>query len=161
MPKRTKHPKDMTTDEGMAHIFNLKVLKHLKKHVAERWAEKPKHSNQPLEPSYEWSTARCALLKGNNHKKFAPRCIRRIDQNRARKHARRKPDRPAFPSLATIAIFKSGCHEPAIFSSPNERRRCRRIPRAEFELTPCIVGESDRWRKISRGTLLGAKPLSG
>ena len=33
MKKKTKHPKDMTTDEVMAHVFHPKVAKHLRKHV--------------------------------------------------------------------------------------------------------------------------------
>jgi hypothetical protein len=35
MRKKVKHPKDMTTDEAIAHVFHPKVLKHLKKHVEE------------------------------------------------------------------------------------------------------------------------------
>jgi len=42
MPKKEKHPKDMTADEAMAHVFHPKVIKHLKNHVAELEAEKPK-----------------------------------------------------------------------------------------------------------------------
>jgi hypothetical protein len=42
MPKNTKHPKDMTTDEAIAHVFHPKVLKHLKKHVAELPPKKPR-----------------------------------------------------------------------------------------------------------------------
>jgi hypothetical protein len=33
MKKKIKHPKDMTTDEAIAHVFHPKALKHLKKHV--------------------------------------------------------------------------------------------------------------------------------
>jgi hypothetical protein len=29
MPKKQKHPKDMTSDEVMAHVFHPKVVKHL------------------------------------------------------------------------------------------------------------------------------------
>jgi hypothetical protein len=35
-PKKTKskkHPKDMTTDEAIKHIFHPKIVKHLKRHV--------------------------------------------------------------------------------------------------------------------------------
>jgi hypothetical protein len=28
-----KHPKDMTTDEAIRHVFHPKIVKHLKKHV--------------------------------------------------------------------------------------------------------------------------------
>jgi len=35
MKKKVKHPKDMTTDELMSHVFHPKALKHLKKHVEE------------------------------------------------------------------------------------------------------------------------------
>lgn len=33
MKKKEKHPKDMTTDEAMKHLFHPKVVKHLKKHA--------------------------------------------------------------------------------------------------------------------------------
>lgn len=41
MRKKVKHPKDMTTDEAIAHVFHPKALKHLKKH-AEKIANKKK-----------------------------------------------------------------------------------------------------------------------
>ena len=31
--KKEKHPKDMTNDEAVKHLFHPKVVKHLKKHV--------------------------------------------------------------------------------------------------------------------------------
>jgi hypothetical protein len=34
MPKKKKHPKDMTTDEAMRHLFTHKGHKLIKKHVA-------------------------------------------------------------------------------------------------------------------------------
>jgi hypothetical protein len=34
MPKKKKHPKDMTSDELLKHLFHPKVVKHVKKHVA-------------------------------------------------------------------------------------------------------------------------------
>jgi len=33
--KKKKHPKDMTNDELLSHIFHPKVVKHIKKHVQE------------------------------------------------------------------------------------------------------------------------------
>lgn len=33
--KIIKHPKDMTTDEAIAHVFHPKALEHLKKHTEE------------------------------------------------------------------------------------------------------------------------------
>jgi hypothetical protein len=33
MPKKSKHPKDMTSEEAMKHLFG-KGHKHIKKHVA-------------------------------------------------------------------------------------------------------------------------------
>jgi hypothetical protein len=33
MKKKVKHPKDMTTDEFISHVFHPKALNHLKKHV--------------------------------------------------------------------------------------------------------------------------------
>jgi hypothetical protein len=41
MKKKVKYPKDMTTDEAIAHVFHPKALKHLKKHV-EKIANKKK-----------------------------------------------------------------------------------------------------------------------
>ncbi len=35
MKKETKHPKDMTNDELLEHIFHPDVVKHIKKHVEE------------------------------------------------------------------------------------------------------------------------------
>jgi hypothetical protein len=32
--KIKKHPKDMTSDEAVKHLFHPKVVKHLKKHLA-------------------------------------------------------------------------------------------------------------------------------
>jgi hypothetical protein len=46
MPKKIKHPKDMTTDEAIAHVLHPKALEHLKKHVAELDGEKPKRSKK-------------------------------------------------------------------------------------------------------------------
>jgi hypothetical protein len=40
MPKKVKHPKDMTSDEVMAHVFHPKAVKAIKAHVTE-W-NKPK-----------------------------------------------------------------------------------------------------------------------
>ena len=34
MPKKMKHPKNMTSDELLKHLFHPKVVKHVKKHVA-------------------------------------------------------------------------------------------------------------------------------
>jgi len=34
MPKKKKHPKDMTSDELARHLFHPKVLREAKKHVA-------------------------------------------------------------------------------------------------------------------------------
>jgi hypothetical protein len=35
MKKKGKHPKDMTNEELLGHIFHPKVVEHIKKHVAE------------------------------------------------------------------------------------------------------------------------------
>ena len=40
MPKKKKHPKDMTTEEAMRHLFTHKGHKLIKKHV-EKLNEKP------------------------------------------------------------------------------------------------------------------------
>ena len=34
MPKKKKHPKEMTTEEAMKHVFGSKGLRHIKKHLA-------------------------------------------------------------------------------------------------------------------------------
>ena len=34
MPKKKKHPKNMTSDELLKHVFQPKVVKHVKKQVA-------------------------------------------------------------------------------------------------------------------------------
>jgi hypothetical protein len=34
MPKKKKHPKHMTNDEAIRHLFHPKAVKHIKKHVA-------------------------------------------------------------------------------------------------------------------------------
>lgn len=34
MPKKKKHPKDMTNDEAIKHLFHPKAVKHIKGHVA-------------------------------------------------------------------------------------------------------------------------------
>jgi hypothetical protein len=46
MPKKVKHPRDMTSDEVMAHIFHPSVVKDLKKHVTELETKKPKRSKK-------------------------------------------------------------------------------------------------------------------
>lgn len=46
MKKKTKHPKDMTNDELLAHVFHPKVVKHIKKHVQDLNAEKEKPSKK-------------------------------------------------------------------------------------------------------------------
>lgn len=48
MPKKVKHPKDMTLDEVMAHVFHPSVVKHLKEHVAGLEAKKPKRSKKEV-----------------------------------------------------------------------------------------------------------------
>ncbi|MFI5333511.1 MAG: hypothetical protein ACHQVS_05430 [Candidatus Babeliales bacterium] len=42
MKKVKKHPKDMTTDEAISHLFHPDALKILKKHVEELSEEKKK-----------------------------------------------------------------------------------------------------------------------
>ena len=34
MPKKKKHPKDMTTEEAITHLFTKKGVKHIKRHLA-------------------------------------------------------------------------------------------------------------------------------
>jgi hypothetical protein len=49
MKKKAKHPKDMTNDELLAHVFHPKVVEHIKKHVQDLNAEKgkrPKKANK-------------------------------------------------------------------------------------------------------------------
>jgi hypothetical protein len=48
--KKAKHPKDMTTDEALHHIFHPKVVKHVKGIVAETFktpaSKSPKKSTK-------------------------------------------------------------------------------------------------------------------
>lgn len=46
MKKKAKHPKDMTNDELLAHVFHPKVVEHIKKHVQDLNAEKEKPSKK-------------------------------------------------------------------------------------------------------------------
>lgn len=46
MKKKIKHPKDMTTDEAIAHVFHPKALKHLRKHVEKLSTEKKKPNKE-------------------------------------------------------------------------------------------------------------------
>jgi hypothetical protein len=48
MPKKVKHPKDMNSNEVMAHVFHPGVVKHLKKHVAELESKKPKRPKKEV-----------------------------------------------------------------------------------------------------------------
>jgi hypothetical protein len=34
MPKKKKHPKDMTSEEAIKHLFGREGHKHIKKHLA-------------------------------------------------------------------------------------------------------------------------------
>jgi len=40
MKKKEKHPKDMTTEEAVKHLFHPKVVEHVKKHVAKQEPKK-------------------------------------------------------------------------------------------------------------------------
>ncbi|MGA2519028.1 MAG: hypothetical protein ABSG44_21110 [Thermodesulfobacteriota bacterium] len=40
MKKIVKHPKEMTADEAIAHVFHPKALRHVKKHVERLSAKK-------------------------------------------------------------------------------------------------------------------------
>jgi hypothetical protein len=42
MKKTNKHPKNMTTDEAISHVFHPDVLDHLKKHIKEVEKKKEK-----------------------------------------------------------------------------------------------------------------------
>ena len=47
--KKSKHPKDMTTEEALHHIFHPKVVKHVKGLVAETFktpSKSPKKSTK-------------------------------------------------------------------------------------------------------------------
>ena len=43
---KKKHPKDMTTEEAITHLFHPKVVEQLKKHVKEFSEEKPKRAKK-------------------------------------------------------------------------------------------------------------------
>ncbi|MGD0275196.1 MAG: hypothetical protein ABSB79_03905 [Syntrophales bacterium] len=42
MKKKIKHPKDMTNDELLEHVFHPKVIKHIKKHIKDLNTNKEK-----------------------------------------------------------------------------------------------------------------------
>jgi hypothetical protein len=42
MPRKKKHPKDMTSDELIKHLFHPKIVKHVKGLVKEHNAEPKK-----------------------------------------------------------------------------------------------------------------------
>lgn len=51
MKKEKKHPKDMTNDELLKHIFHPDVVKHIKKHVEEIKTKKKGRLRKSNEPS--------------------------------------------------------------------------------------------------------------
>jgi hypothetical protein len=40
MKKKEKHPKDMTTEEAVKHLFHPKIVEHVKKHAAKKEPKK-------------------------------------------------------------------------------------------------------------------------
>jgi len=44
MKNKSKHPKDMTNDELLKHVFHPKVVEHIKKHVKDIDTKKEKRS---------------------------------------------------------------------------------------------------------------------
>jgi hypothetical protein len=46
MAKPRKHPKEMTTDEAIRHLFHPKVVKGMKEHVKELDAKKDRKSKK-------------------------------------------------------------------------------------------------------------------
>ena len=42
MKKKSKHPKEMTADEAISHVFHPRALKYLKKHVEKLSTDKEK-----------------------------------------------------------------------------------------------------------------------
>src|ERR1051325_307661 len=51
MPKRAKHPKDMTNDELAKHIFGPKAVRHIKRHVKKLEKKSASTSTVPLSGS--------------------------------------------------------------------------------------------------------------
>ena len=47
MPKKVKELKDMNADEVIANVFHPKAVEHLKKHLADLEAKKPKRTKKP------------------------------------------------------------------------------------------------------------------
>ena len=45
MKKKKKHPKEMTADEAMEHVFHRDALKHIKKHIEKLDDKKKKPNN--------------------------------------------------------------------------------------------------------------------
>lgn len=49
MPKKEpKHPRDMTSDEVIAHVFHPNAVKHLKDHIAGLEVKKPKRPKRSV-----------------------------------------------------------------------------------------------------------------
>jgi hypothetical protein len=44
MAETSKHPKDMTTEEAVSHLFDPKVVEHAKKQAEESKKPRPKKS---------------------------------------------------------------------------------------------------------------------
>lgn len=40
MKKKEKHPKDMTTEEAVKHLFHPKIVDHVKEHVGKKSKKK-------------------------------------------------------------------------------------------------------------------------
>ncbi|HKR83180.1 MAG TPA: hypothetical protein VJS37_03340 [Terriglobales bacterium] len=46
MPKKKKHPKDMTDEEALKHLFHPKIVRAVKKHLKKHEQEQSKTGKQ-------------------------------------------------------------------------------------------------------------------
>lgn len=46
MPKKKKHPMDMTDDEALKHIFHPEIVKAVRKHVKDQTTQKKKRKQK-------------------------------------------------------------------------------------------------------------------
>jgi hypothetical protein len=46
MPKKKKHPMEMTDEEALKHLFHPEIVKAVKTHVKDQTQEKPKRKKK-------------------------------------------------------------------------------------------------------------------
>ncbi len=46
MPKKKKHPMEMTDEEALKHLFHPKIVKAVQTHLKDQTSDKPKRSKK-------------------------------------------------------------------------------------------------------------------